>query len=69
MAAAAKGETDPRSGSTDYQKIQNTIMADAPWAPFRHQEWYTMISKRTGGFSIHPVWQYNVRALYVKPGS
>jgi hypothetical protein len=44
-------------------------MADAPWAPFRHQEWYTMISKRTGGFSIHPVWQYNVRALYVKPGA
>jgi ABC-type transport system substrate-binding protein len=69
MAAAAKGETDQAKRLTDYQTIQNTIMADAPWAPFRHQEWYTMISKRTGGFSIHPVWQYNVRALYVKPGA
>ena len=51
-----------------YQDIQNTIMADAPWAPFRHQEWYTMISKRTGGFSIHPVWQYNVRASVREAG-
>jgi len=69
MAAAAKGETDPLKRLEEYQTIQTTIMADAPWAPFRHQEWYTMISKRTGGFSIHPVWQYNVRALYVKPGA
>jgi ABC-type transport system substrate-binding protein len=69
MAAAAKGETDSAKRLAAYQEIQKKIMADAPWAPFRHQEWYTMISKRTGGFSIHPVWQYNVRALYVKPGS
>ena len=68
-AAAAKGETDQAKRIAAYQEIQKTIMADAPWAPFRHQEWYTLISKRTGGFSIHPVWQYNVRALYVKPGS
>jgi ABC-type transport system substrate-binding protein len=69
LAAAAKGETDPLKRLEEYQTIQTTIMADAPWAPFRHQEWYTMTSKRTGGFSIHPVWQYNVRALYVKPGA
>jgi len=44
-------------------------MADAPWAPFRHQEWYTLVGKRVGGFAIHPVWQYDVRNLWIKPGS
>jgi ABC-type transport system substrate-binding protein len=69
MAAAAKGETDTSKRLAAYQEIQKSIMADAPWAPFRHQEWYTLVSKRVGGFSIHPVWQYDVRSLYVKPGS
>jgi ABC-type transport system substrate-binding protein len=69
MAAAAKGETDSSKRLAAYQEIQKTIMADAPWAPFRHQEWYTLVSKRVGGFEIHPVWQYDVRSLYVKPGS
>jgi ABC-type transport system substrate-binding protein len=68
-AAAAKGETDPAKRITAYQQIQNTIMADAPWAPFRHQEWYTLTSKRVGGFSLHPVWLYDVRSLWIKPGS
>jgi peptide/nickel transport system substrate-binding protein/oligopeptide transport system substrate-binding protein len=69
MAAAAKGETDKTKRLAAYQEIQKTIMADAPWAPFRHQEWYTLISKRVGGFAIHPVWQYDPRSYYVKPGS
>ncbi|MEP6638357.1 MAG: ABC transporter substrate-binding protein, partial [Chloroflexota bacterium] len=69
MAATAKGETDSAKRLAAYQQIQTTIMADAPWAPFRHQEWYTLVSKRVGGFAIHPVWQYDVRSLYVKPGS
>ena len=43
-------------------------MADAPWAPFRHQEWYTLVGKQVGGFTIHPVWQYDVRSLWKKPG-
>ena len=47
------------SGSPQYQDIQKTIMADAPWVPIRHQEWYTLISKRVGGFAIHPVWLYD----------
>jgi peptide/nickel transport system substrate-binding protein/oligopeptide transport system substrate-binding protein len=69
LAATAKGETDTTKRIADYQQIQTTIMADAPWAPFRHQEWYTLTSKRVGGFEIHPVWQYDVRSLYIKPGS
>ena len=68
-AAAARGEPDATKRLAAYTDIQSKIMADAPWAPFRHQEWYTLISKRTGGFEIHPVWQYDVRSLYVKPGS
>ncbi|MEA2619552.1 MAG: peptide/nickel transport system substrate-binding protein [Chloroflexota bacterium] len=69
LAATAKGETDSAKRITDYQQIQTMIMADAPWAPFRHQEWYTLVGKRVGGFAIHPVWQYDVRSLYVKAGS
>ena len=69
LAAAAKGETDAAKRITEYQDIQTKIMADAPWAPFRHQEWYTLVGKRVGGFVIHPVWQYDVRNLYIKPGS
>ncbi len=69
LAAAAKGETDTTKRIADYQQIQTTIMADAPWAPFRHQEWYTLAGKQVGGFAIHPVWQYDVRSLWKKPGS
>lgn len=69
LAATAKGETDPTKRLADYQQIQTTIMADAPWAPFRHQEWYTLVGKGVGGFQIHPVWQYDVRNLWKKPAS
>lgn len=69
LAAAAKGETDTTKRIAAYQQIQSKIMADAPWAPFRHQEWYTLVGKRVGGFEIHPVWQYDVRSLYIKQGS
>ena len=67
LAAAAKGETDATKRVADYTAIQAKIMADAPWAPFRHQEWYTLVGKTVGGFSIHPVWQYDVRSLWKKP--
>ncbi|HEX8026213.1 MAG TPA: ABC transporter substrate-binding protein [Candidatus Limnocylindrales bacterium] len=67
LAAKAKGETDSAQRLKDYQTIQTMIMADAPWAPFRHQEWYTLISPRVGGFSLHPVWTYNVADLWINP--
>jgi len=67
-AAAAKGEQDPAKRKAAYQDIQTKIMADAPWAPFRTQEWYTLIGKNVGGFAIHPVWQYDVRNLWKTPG-
>jgi peptide/nickel transport system substrate-binding protein/oligopeptide transport system substrate-binding protein len=68
-AAAAKGEPDQAKRIAAYKDIQTKIMADAPWAPFRTQEWYTLIGKDVGGFSIHPVWQYDVRNLWRKQGS
>ncbi len=68
LAAAAKGETDQTKRLADYQQIQTMIMADAPWAPFRHQEWYTLVGKQVGGFEIHAVWQYDVRSLWKIPG-
>ena len=68
LAATAKGETDSAKRIADYQQIQQMIMADAPWAPFRHQEWYTLVGKQVGGFEIHPVWQYDVRSLWKIPG-
>jgi oligopeptide transport system substrate-binding protein len=68
LAAAAKGETDVTKRLADYQAIQAKIMADAPWAPFRHQEWYTLTGTQVGGFEIHPVWQYDVRSLWKIPG-
>ena len=64
MAAAAKGETDQRQAA---RRVPGDPEARSwptrPWAPFRHQEWYTLVSKRVGGFAIHPVWQYDVRSL------
>jgi peptide/nickel transport system substrate-binding protein len=68
-AAAARGEARGPQRVADYQAIQKSIMADAPWVPIFHQDWYTMVSKRVGGFSIHPVWFYSLRDVYVKPGS
>ena len=69
MAAQAKGETDPTKRIAAYQEIQKRIMADAPWAPFRHQEWYTLVGKRVGGFSLHPVWLYDLGGLWINPGT
>ena len=69
LAADAKGETDQTKRIAAYQQIQTMIMADAPWAPFRHQEWYTLISKRVGGFGLHPVWLYDLGSLWINPGS
>jgi ABC-type transport system substrate-binding protein len=69
LMAQAKGEVDKTKRLQEYQQIQSMIMADAPWAPFRHQEWYTLVGKRVGGFTIHPVWQYNVRALWINPAT
>jgi ABC-type transport system substrate-binding protein len=69
LIAAAHGMTDTTQRLQAYKDIQAKIMADAPWAPFRHQEWYTLVGKRVGGFTLHPVWQYNVKVLWINPES
>jgi ABC-type transport system substrate-binding protein len=69
LAAAARGETDSAKRLADYQAIQKMIMADAPWVPVRHEKWFTLVGTRVGGFEIHPVWQYDLRNLWVKPGA
>jgi ABC-type transport system substrate-binding protein len=69
LAAAARGETDSAKRIQLYQEIQSQVMTEAPWVPLRHEVWYTLTSKRVGGFQIHPVWQYDLRALWVKPGA
>ena len=69
LAAQALGQTDPAKRISDYQQVQKTIMADAPWVPVRHQVWFTLPSERVGGFAIHPVWQYDLRSVWIKPGS
>jgi oligopeptide transport system substrate-binding protein len=68
-AKAARAENPGPQRLADYQAIQNEIMADAPWVPIFHQDWYTLVSKKVGGFEIHPVWLYSLRDVYVKPGS
>jgi len=69
LAATAKGMTDTSARLAAYQDIQNKIMADAPWAPFRHQEWVTLIGKRVGGLKLHAVWLINIKVLWVNQGS
>jgi ABC-type transport system substrate-binding protein len=68
-AAAARGEVDSAKRLQQYQEIQTKIMADAPWVPVRHQVWFTLISSRVQDFEIHPVWQYDLRNVTLKPGS
>ncbi|HYC07268.1 MAG TPA: ABC transporter substrate-binding protein, partial [Candidatus Binatia bacterium] len=68
-AASALGETDSAKRLSEYQDIQKKIMAEAPWVPIRHQIWFTLVGTRVGGFAIHPVWQYDLRSVYIKPGS
>jgi oligopeptide transport system substrate-binding protein len=67
QAAAARGEVDATKRIADYQAIQKTIMADAPWVPLFYQDWYALKSKRVGGFEIHPVWLYSLRDVYINP--
>ncbi len=69
LAAAARGETDSAKRLTEYQDIQNKIMAEAPWVPLRHQVWFTLVSTRVANFSLHPVWLYDLRNVSLKPGS
>ena len=67
LAATAKGMTDPSARLAAYQEIQKKIMADAPWAPFRHQEFVTLFSKRTGGAVPSPVWIWDIKQLWINP--
>ncbi|HTC86457.1 MAG TPA: ABC transporter substrate-binding protein [Candidatus Acidoferrum sp.] len=69
LAAQALGETDQAKRLQEYDQVQTMHMADAPWVPIRHQVWFTLESKRVGGFAIHPVWQYDLRSVWIKPGS
>ncbi|HXI81175.1 MAG TPA: ABC transporter substrate-binding protein [Verrucomicrobiae bacterium] len=69
LAKAARGETDNAKRLQEYQQIQTMIMADAPWVPVRHQVWFTLVSTRVANFQIHPVWQYDLRNVQLKPGS
>ena len=69
LAATAKGMTDTTQRIAAYQDIQKQIMADAPWAPFRHQEWVTLVGKRVGGLSLHAVWLINIKVLWINPES
>ena len=66
---AAHGMADASARLAAYQEIQKKIMADAPWAPFRHQEFVTIVSKRTGGFKVDPQWLFDIRWVYIKPAS
>ena len=67
-AAAAKGEQDATKRTAEYQAIQNQIMADAPWVPIWHQEWYTLLSPRVQTFYLHPVWYYDLGNYSVSGG-
>ena len=69
LLAAAHGMTDASARLAAYQEIQKKIMADAPWAPFRHQEFVTIASKRVGGFAIDPQWLFNLKGIWIKAGS
>jgi oligopeptide transport system substrate-binding protein len=69
LAAQAKGEVDSAKRLKAYQDIQAKIMADAPWVPIRHQKWFTLVSKRVNNFQLHPVWNYDLRNVSLKPGS
>ena len=69
LLAAAHGMADQSARLQAYQEIQKKIMADAPWAPFRHQEFVTITSKRVGGFAIDPQWLFNLKWLWINQGS
>jgi ABC-type transport system substrate-binding protein len=69
LAAKARAGTDQATRLQQYQQIQNTIMAAAPWVPLRHQVWFTLVSTRVASFGLHPVWLYDLRNVTVKPGS
>jgi len=59
--------TDASARLQAYQEIQKKIMADAPWAPFRHQEFVTIVNKRVGGFKIDAQWLFNLRGIWINP--
>ena len=69
LLAAAHGMADQSARLQAYQEIQKKIMADAPWAPFRHQEFVTIVNKRVGGFTIDPQWLFNLKWIWIKPES
>jgi ABC-type transport system substrate-binding protein len=69
LLAAAHGMADQTARLQAYQDIQKKIMADAPWAPFRHQEFYTIVGKRVGGFAIDPQWLFNLKGIWINPES
>ena len=60
----ARGEANIAQRLSDYQKIEQTIMADAPWVPLYHQTRALFWGKTVGGVYYHPVWVYTFETFY-----
>jgi len=59
MLAEAQSLTDPEARLAKFVEMQDFIMSQAPYATVYAPKQTTMCSKDTGGFYLHPVYQFD----------
>lgn len=47
------------------ERVEATVMQDAPWAPVVHEERVYLCHPRLHGFQSHPVWMYRLEKLWI----
>ena len=58
LYAESNSELDSVKRIAMFEQMQDIIMADAPAAPLYQPIWNAMYGKTTGGFYMHPVWNF-----------
>ena len=68
LYAESNSELDPAKRISMFEQMQDIIMADAPAAPLYQPIWNAMYGKTTGGFYMHPVWNFNFQEYWKTDG-
>ncbi len=61
----ARGELDPVLRQRDYDRAQEIVRDDAPWAMTHAYTWYVVKQPYVHDLPLHPTWVYDVRRTWL----
>lgn len=63
--AAARAELDPAARQRSYDRAQEIVRDDAPWAMTHAYTWYVVRQPYVKDLPLHPTWIYDVRRTWI----